>query len=413
MRKIVVRTGLALVFVLFLVSSPVLVGGGVCSAQTIPGGLYFGSEPPGFVAKVFAPGIISLSSRYETGVAFSPSLDECVFGVTNAPWSAYNLWYTKMESDGTWIDPIPAPFQGNGDALCPAYAADGNTIYFASSRPSYPPTRMWRVSRQGGGWGEPEVLPEPIDSGSNEWGGSLTSDGTLYFCSSRAGGIGHIDLYRSSPMGEGWSEPENLGASVNTPQLDGDPYVARDGSYLIFESQRPGGFGQSDLYLSRNEGGVWTTPTNLGPTVNTPKIESGAFISPDGKYLFFTRRAAPVTMEPSELWWIDARAVLCDHVHDRDPCRACELPQLVLRRLRILIAASHRHRDEQRTLAFPDLPRAGRSRELFLQIANEALEVEIEEGGRPGLELLHRGALVVGGAQRGREGAARQAVRVG
>jgi Tol biopolymer transport system component len=242
-------------------------------------------------------------------LVLSPTLDECVFGLTNSSWSAFNLLYTRMGSDSSWIDPIPAPFQGTGDGTDPFYSPDGNEIYFVSSRPSYPPTNIWRSSREGAGWNEPLALEAPINSTSNEWGGSLTNDGTLYFCSGRPGGFGGADVYRAVTAPGGEVTVENLGATINSPQLEGSACVARDGSYLIFESQRPGGYGQSDLYISYNENGVWTAPRNLGPAINTSWIEDCPFISPDGKYMFFNRRRAPYTTEQTDIWWVDARAV--------------------------------------------------------------------------------------------------------
>jgi Tol biopolymer transport system component len=285
------------------------VGVGVCEGRTIPGGRYFGQNPPGFTPVVFAPGIISLPNRYEYCLNFSPNLDECAFSVTNSGWGVFNLFYTKMGSDSTWIDPIPAPFQGNGDGTDPFYSSDGNEIYFVSSRPSYPPTRLWRSSREGAGWSEPLALDEPINSTSNQWGGALTNDGTLYFCSTRPGGLGNADVYRAVTSPGGEVTVENLGAAINTPQLEGSVCAARDGSYIILESQRPGGYGQSDLYISYYENGVWTAPRNLGPGINTSQIEDNPFVSPDGKYFFFNRRRAPYTAEQTEIWWVDARAV--------------------------------------------------------------------------------------------------------
>jgi Tol biopolymer transport system component len=283
---------------------------GACQAQVISGGHYFGQTPPGFTPVVFAPGIISQPNRYEYCLVFSPNLDECVFGVTNSTWGVFNLWFTKMGSDSTWTDPTPAPFQGNGDGLFPAYSADGNDIYFASSRPSYPPANIWRSSREGSGWSEPVALDPPINSTSNEWGGSLTDDGTLYFSSERPGGFGGADLYRTVALPGGGVTVENLGATVNSPQLEGSACVAHDGSYLIFESQRPGGYGQSDLYITYNENGVWTAPRNLGPVINTSWFEDGSSLSPDGKYLFFNRRRAYVTGTQTDIWWVDLQAVL-------------------------------------------------------------------------------------------------------
>ena len=283
-------------------------GTGVGHARTLPNGRYFGQTPPGFTPVVFAPGVISLPNRFEYCLTFSPNLDECVFGVTNAAWGGFNLRYTRMSADSTWSDPIPAPFQGTGDATDAFYAPDGGAVYFVSSRLS-PPTNLWRSLREESGWGAPVMLDPPINSSSNEWGGSIADDGTLFFCSACAGGFGNADVYRAITSPGGEVTVENLGAAVNTSSLEGSVFGARDGSYVIFESQMPGGYGQSDLYISLNENGVWSTPRNLGPDINTSQIEDCPFITPDGKYMFFNRRRAPYTTEPSEIWWVDARAV--------------------------------------------------------------------------------------------------------
>lgn len=285
------------------------VGVGISEGRTIPEGRYFGQNPPGFTPVVFAPDIISQPGRYEYCLVFSPNLDECVFGLTNAGWSGFTLLYTRMGSDSTWIDPVAAPFQGTGDALYPSYSAGADEIYFVSSRPNYPPTRIWRSLREGAAWSEPVALDPPVYSGVDEWGSSTTSDGTIYFCSHRAGGFGSGDIYRAVTSPGGQVTVENLGATINSAQLEGAPCIARDGSYLIFESQRPGGYGLSDLYISFDQNGVWTTPRNLGPAINTTKIEDGPFISPDGSYLFFNRRRSAYTTEQTDIWWVDARAV--------------------------------------------------------------------------------------------------------
>lgn len=282
----------------------------VCFGAVIPGGHYFGQTPPGFTPEVFAPGVISLSGRYETCLVFSHNLDECVFGETNASWSYFSMWYTRMESDSTWIDPTPAPFQGAGDGVAAAFEPGANSICFASSRPAYPPMNMWMASRTESGWSDPVAMDPPINSTSDEWGGSYADDGTLYFSSSRPGGYGAGDIYRTVTGPGGEITVENLGAAVNSGQNDATPCIARDGSYLIFESNRPGGMGLVDLYISLNQGGVWTAARNLGAPINTSWFDDGAFVSPDGKYLFFNRRKSFMTTVKTDIWWVDARAAL-------------------------------------------------------------------------------------------------------
>ncbi|MCC7142857.1 MAG: PD40 domain-containing protein [Candidatus Eisenbacteria bacterium] len=117
---------------------------------------------------------------------------------------------------------------------------------------------------------------------------------------------------------------ENVGSPISSPQLEGAPCIAPDGSYLIFESRRPGGYGSSDLYVSFHQAGAWTTPRNLGPSINSTYIEDGPFVSSDGKYLFFNRRRSAFTTEQSEIWWVDARAVFHPEQSDID---ALPVPQ--------------------------------------------------------------------------------------
>ncbi|MBK8233552.1 MAG: PD40 domain-containing protein [Candidatus Eisenbacteria bacterium] len=161
--------------------------------------------------------------------------------------------------------------------------------------------RIWSVARDTEGWQAPEALDPPVFSGANEWGSSLTSDGTLYFCSEG-------DIYRAVTATDGTVTVENVGSPISSPQLEGAPCIAPDGSYLILESRRPGGYGSSDLYVSFHQAGAWTTPRNLGPSINSTYIEDGPFVSSDGKYLFFNRRRSAFTTEQSEIWWVDARA---------------------------------------------------------------------------------------------------------
>lgn len=299
-----------------------LLGGqtGISAGQQIPDGIYLGQDPPGLTPEVFAPGILSLDDRYEYCTIFSPDLTECVFGVTNQWWSAFNMMYTEMDADSSWIDPIPAPFEGDGDGLLASYTSDGHEIYFASTRPAYPPANLWKAARDGDGWLEPVMLDAPINTGLNEWAPTLTDDGMLYFCSFRAGGYGEGDIYRAIETADREIVVENLGPPINGEYNDASPHIARDGSFIIYESERPGGYGQADLYISANVNGVWTEPRNLGPNINTEMIEDGPSISPDGKYMFFNRRESWYTTEQTDIWWVDASvvyAVIAD-VGDRD-----------------------------------------------------------------------------------------------
>ena len=148
---------------------------------------------------------------------------------------------------------------------------------------------LWRVARVGNGWGEPERLPEAVNSDDYDNYPSVAANGNLYFGSRRAGGLGQLDLYRSRLVGGVYQPAENLGSVVNSESTDADPYIAPDESYLIFSSTRPGGAGSGDLYICFREGDGWTAPRTLGDAVNSDDFDYTPLVSPDGQYLFFAR----------------------------------------------------------------------------------------------------------------------------
>ncbi len=84
-----------------------------------------------------------------------------------------------------------------------------------------------------------------------------------------------------------WQTPVNLGSTLNTPYNDWYPVLARDGSFMIFVSDRPGGHGSSDIYITHSEGGAWQSPQNLGPQVNTAYGESAPFLAAGDSVLYF------------------------------------------------------------------------------------------------------------------------------
>ena len=93
---------------------------------------------------------------------------------------------------------------------------------------------------------------------------------------------------------------------------DGAPGVAPDESFLVFNSVRPRGLGGADLYLSlRQSDGTWTTPRNLGPRVNSAYLDICPYISPDKKYLFFTRSNGFSSKKHSaDIYWVELKEYL-------------------------------------------------------------------------------------------------------
>ncbi len=289
-----------LVFMLLGISS-------LCHAQN-PSGPYFGQTPPGSTPEIFAPDFISVDGRFEQNAAFTPDGKEFYFSTTTSNWDGFSIYYTK-EIDSIWSDPKLADtifgFYGNTE---PFITSDGQRLFFVSPRPSAPPwnTDIWVCERDDTTWSSPVKVDSPLVSSTNrEWHPTVSLDSTLYFQSlNRPGGYGAADIYKAELDSAGqYSIVENLGDIINSSYGDGEATIAPDESFLIFSSYRPG-YGESDIYISFNDNDSWTTPINLGPTINTSQAEYGMALSPDGLYMFFTRREAWQTTEDSDLWWV-------------------------------------------------------------------------------------------------------------
>jgi len=147
------------------------------------------------------------------------------------------------------------------------------------------------VSRKvGNDWDVPYNLEAPINTGNWESQPSISSDGkTLYFVSNRKGGFGGYDIWKSTLTNKGWSEPENLGANVNTPFDEQSPFIHPDDNTLYFSSNGWPGMGNMDVFISRRSAdGQWQKPQNLGYPINTNADDSGLTLNANGDLAYFS-----------------------------------------------------------------------------------------------------------------------------
>lgn len=125
---------------------------------------------------------------------------------------------------------------------------------------------------------------------------SLTQDlNTLYYAADyNEKGFGRYDIYKVTKTKKGWSEPKNLGKNINSDYWDSAPSIAPDNQALYFCSNRPGGYGGIDIYVTyKNEKGFWEEAVNMGPTINTTGDEQAPFIHADNKTLYFSSNGWP------------------------------------------------------------------------------------------------------------------------
>lgn len=191
------------------------------------------------------------------------------------------------------------------DDYLPWLSLDGLLLGFTSNRPGgLDPTGragvfredLWLSRREPGGpWSAARLWEGPANTSGSEGSGSLSADGRLLVFSAcdRLGGAGDCDLFLMEWTGAGWGEPRPL-AAVNGPQWDSHPALAPDGSWLVFASDRPGGQGGRDLWISRRGAdGAFGTPEPGGPVLNTAGHEAGPFLHADGRSLYFSSDGRP------------------------------------------------------------------------------------------------------------------------
>lgn len=279
-------------------------------------GPYLGQEPPGMTAVRFDPGIFP-EGEWLGCSGFLKGATVFVFTSMKpgSDWRLRPTFVTELK-EGRWIRPEVAPF----NRFLPynfTVGPDDQIIYFTSLKSPDKTTHMlleqaniWAVKLERNGWNEPVMFGPSLNTEVHyENYPSVTRDGTVYYMSRRRGGMGRTDVYRSKNLDGVYGIAENLGPAVNSEKSDIDPFVAPDESYLIVCQDKDGGYGKWDLYAAfQKKDKSWTEPVNLGRSVNSKGSELRPYVTPDGKYLFFTgyRRG---NRQPDGIYWVDAGVI--------------------------------------------------------------------------------------------------------
>lgn len=197
-----------------------------------------------------------------------------------------DIWVAHRESvEEPWGPPLNLGTTINTAAheSKPTLSLDGHRLYFASNRAEGLGGFDLYVSRRHDkrddfGWETPVNLGSPLNSSASEESGvtffedDATGALVVYFASSRPGGLGGLDIYSSTLLDDGTFGPVTLVQELSSSFTDQDPAVRRDGLELYLASNRPGTQGAQDLWVATRAttADPWSTPVNLGPTINTP-----------------------------------------------------------------------------------------------------------------------------------------------
>ena len=265
---------------------------------------YLDLPPPGVEPEVFAPGIVSTEGQSELNAVLSPDGKEFYFA--RQVGETYKTFIIRKTDIG-WSAPEMASFSASNsewDEVDVWFDKSGDVLYYVSNAPvsgfDMSAVNIWRVYRKDDGdWGEPEALPAPINTDGAELYPMPTISGAFYFSSTREGGFGERDIYLAQENDGVFFDVKNLGPAINTEAREGDVYVAPDETFMIVTSEREGGVGRADLYLSkRQKDGGWSELVNLGAPVNSEYHDYTPVMSADGRLFFFTRGG--------DVYWVDA-----------------------------------------------------------------------------------------------------------
>lgn len=185
----------------------------------------------------------------------------------------------------------------------PGLTLDGKYFYFTRmmEKNGRPFEDFYRSEVKDSVFGPSIRMSEPVNTAGNEGTISVTADGKTIFFSAKDRvddrgmpiGLGGFDIYFSGYYMGQWTKPVNLGTPINSDHWDAQPSISPDGLTLYFSSDRPGGFGGADIWMSTFKEGRFQTPVNLGAEVNTAGEEQSPFIHYDNQTLYFSSDGHP------------------------------------------------------------------------------------------------------------------------
>ncbi len=267
------------------------------NAQDIPeNNLYFGQTPPTDTPEKFAPDFIT---GYVHGrIAISPNGDE-IFWVTNPSTERI---YDSTYKDGSWSSTALAPFTQNklsNNHGNPTFSPDGNRIYFYSDMSGgLGSIDTWYAERTNNGWTQPINVGEPYNTPNIDFSPLFTNTGNAYY-------LGYSGSYAT--VGLKYTFNDNIFSSPTSMEIlpEYGPWLSlfysAEDDYVVFAKGE-----NSDLYVRfKDSEGNWGTPISLGDKINSDQWERFPVVSPDGKYLFFTRGGSSV----SNLYWVSTQVI--------------------------------------------------------------------------------------------------------
>ncbi len=276
---------------------------------------------PGAVPELFAPSLVN-TDAVEINAVFNSSYTELFF--TRIIDGSFIIHHSEFK-EGNWSQPKPIPMYSDQNsesvAIDPSLTEDGNTMYFLGISPedrsknSKPD--IYSSQKVNGKWQRATKVGYPVST--DDYAESypvVVADGSIYFTSDRPGGLGKRDIYRAQYLGEGkFDTPVNIGSEVNSEKSERSTYVSPDERVLITGNTYTD---QGGFAVSFKKNGKWQKPSHfdLGETLSKDWIYFCPYMSPDGKYFFFSKRYSNPPDSgwkgavKGEVYWMDAQTIM-------------------------------------------------------------------------------------------------------
>ena len=222
------------------------------------------------------------------------------------------IYVATRQDEDSWSVPVPidsAITSEYNEGTC-SVSADGRTMVFTSCmrKDGFGSCDLYITQKIGGHWTVPKNLGRPVNSSAWDSQPALTADGkTLYYVSNRKGGLGKRDIWVSHyTVEDRWTNPRNLGPSINSKSDDISPFIHVNEQTLFFSTDARPGFGGFDIYYSEKDtANKWAKPKNFGYPINTYNDEVAMFITADGAHGYYSFETKKNNQLFSELYRID------------------------------------------------------------------------------------------------------------
>lgn len=221
---------------------------------------------------------------------------------------------TWNEEKKNWeeAEPIKGNLNTEGHDACLSLSPDGNTIFIYRNIEDETRSGDIYVSKKNsnGKWGAAHSIGEPINSSYFESSASISADGNyLYFVSERKGGIGNGDIWVSKKIGKNqWGEPVNLGAVVNTIEDEVSVFIHPDGKTLFFSSRGHNSMGGYDIFKTvKDDKGNWSKPENIGYPINTVNDDLHFVLSTDNKTAYYSTEIVGRGLGERDIYKVDMK----------------------------------------------------------------------------------------------------------